>query len=65
MPEIEIALTEAEHHRLALAAAARGMTVEELAADELRKRYALHAKNGNVVPLRPRMHKGEIDRGRD
>jgi hypothetical protein len=65
VPDIEIALTEAEHRQLELAATARGMTVEQLAADELRKRYALHAKNGNVVPLRACHHKGDTDRGRD
>ncbi|WP_458068664.1 hypothetical protein [Rhodanobacter sp. BL-MT-08] len=65
MPDIEIALTHSELERLEKAAAARGVTVEQLAADELRERYALHTSGGQVVPLRHRAKKGERGHGCD
>lgn len=51
MADIELDLTAGERCRLQQVARARGMTVEQLVADELRRRYALPARTGQVVPL--------------
>lgn len=60
MPEIDITLTADELRRLQQAAALVGKTVEQLAADELRARYALGSTAGKVVLLRhvPRKDQG-------
>lgn len=52
MPDIAIHLSADEWLRLQLAAHAQGMTAEQLAADELRRRYALAARGARVLPLR-------------
>ena len=51
MTEIAIDLTAAEFGRLEQVAAANGMSVGELVADELRARYALQCGPPNVVSL--------------
>jgi hypothetical protein len=52
VPEFEITLSDSEARRLRQVAAALGTTAEQLAADELRRRYLLTSTGGNVVPLR-------------
>ncbi|MBN8921610.1 MAG: hypothetical protein BGP10_15905 [Rhodanobacter sp. 68-29] len=54
MPEIEITLSESEARRLRQLAESLGTTAEQLAADELRRRYLLNSSGGTVVPLRPK-----------
>lgn len=58
MPDIEIHLTARELERLQRVAAARGLTVEQLATDEIRKRYALRNRVAQVHPLRGRAKQG-------
>jgi len=66
VPDIEIALTADEFRRLQQVALALGTTVEKLAADELRARYALSASAGKVITLRPRLRdEGGKSDGRD
>lgn len=52
VPEIEIQLTADEALRVEQACAARGMTVDQLVSDELRRRYAQRSTGGHVVPIR-------------
>lgn len=51
MPDIAIHLTPAEHRRLQQAAEVRGLTAEQLVAEEIRRRYALMGSRAHVVPM--------------
>lgn len=61
MPDIAIQLTSDELRRLQQTADALGVSVEQLAADELRARYALVGRMGHVIPLRRQKRQGNDD----
>lgn len=65
MPDFEITLSDSEASRLRQVAFALGTTPEQLAADELRRRYLLPAAAGNIVPLLPRANTKGLDHGHD
>lgn len=59
MPDIAIHLTAEESRRLQQAAASLGTTPEQLVADEIRRRYALASRIGQVIPLHKPTPRGE------
>jgi hypothetical protein len=69
VPDIDIALTEAEHRQFERIAEAKGITVEQLttqlAKDWLAKRFLRPVVQGKVIQMRPRPHNKGAVRGRD
>lgn len=64
MQELTIDLSDAERRRVEQAAAASGMTVEDMARAELERRYLLQHAEGVVVPIAKGRRKGDA-RGHD